>query len=449
MELDMLTAISPIDGRYREKTKELAGYFSEYALIRYRVRVEIEYFITLCELPLPQLQDFDHNLFEPLRDIYRNFTEQDAQRVKDIEKVTNHDVKAVEYFIKEKIDVIGGFPANAKEFIHFGLTSQDINNTSVPLSIKEALEQVYYPMVEELIEQLNDYAEQWKHVPMLAKTHGQPASPTRLGKEIMVFVYRLEEQLRGLKDTPITAKFGGATGNYNAHHVAYPQYDWREFGNKFVSEKLGLEREQWTTQISNYDWLGAIFDAIRRINTIIIDLDRDFWMYISMEYFKQKIKAGEVGSSAMPHKVNPIDFENSEGNMGISNAILQFLAQKLPVSRLQRDLTDSTVLRNFGVPMGHAIIAIQSTLKGLRKLILNEEKLQEDLDNTWAVVAEAIQTILRREAYPNPYEALKALTRTNQKMTEQTIHEFVQGLDVSDDIKEELMAITPSNYTGV
>ena len=449
MELDMLTAISPIDGRYREKTKELAGYFSEYALIRYRVRVEIEYFITLCELPLPQLQDFDHSLFEPLRNIYRNFTEQDAQRVKDIEKVTNHDVKAVEYFIKEKIDVIGGFPANAKEFIHFGLTSQDINNTSVPLSIKEALEQVYYPMVEELIEQLNDYAEQWKQVPMLAKTHGQPASPTRLGKEVMVYVYRLEEQLRGLKDTPITAKFGGATGNYNAHHVAYPQYDWREFGNKFVSDKLGLEREQWTTQISNYDWLGAIFDAMRRINTIIIDLDRDFWMYISMEYFKQKIKAGEVGSSAMPHKVNPIDFENSEGNMGISNAILQFLAQKLPVSRLQRDLTDSTVLRNFGVPMGHTVIAIQSTLKGLRKLILNEEKLQEDLDNTWAVVAEAIQTILRREAYPNPYEALKALTRTNQKMTEQTIHEFIQGLDVSDDIKEELMAITPSNYTGV
>jgi len=449
MELDMLTAISPIDGRYREKTKELAGYFSEYALIRYRVRVEIEYFITLCELPLPQLQDFDHNLFEPLRDIYRNFTEQDAQRVKDIEKVTNHDVKAVEYFIKEKISALSGFATEAKEFIHFGLTSQDINNTSVPLSIKEALEQVYYPMVEELIEQLNDYAEQWKQVPMLAKTHGQPASPTRLGKEVMVYVYRLEEQLRGLKDTPITAKFGGATGNYNAHHVAYPQYDWREFGNKFVSEKLGLEREQWTTQISNYDWLGAIFDAMRRINTIIIDLDRDFWMYISVEYFKQKIKAGEVGSSAMPHKVNPIDFENSEGNMGISNAILQFLAQKLPVSRLQRDLTDSTVLRNFGVPMGHTVIAIQSTLKGLRKLILNEEKLQEDLDNTWAVVAEAIQTILRREAYPNPYEALKALTRTNQKMTEQTIHEFIQGLDVSDEIKEELMAITPSNYTGI
>jgi len=449
MELDVLTAISPIDGRYRNKTQELAGYFSEYALIRYRVRVEIEYFITLCELPLPQLEYFDHKLFEPLRDIYRNFSEQDAARVKEIEQTTNHDVKAVEYFIKEKIDVIGGFPANAKEFIHFGLTSQDINNTSVPLSIKEALEQVYYPMVEELIEQLNDYAEQWKNIPMLAKTHGQPASPTRLGKEIMVFVYRLEEQLRALKDTPITAKFGGATGNYNAHHVAYPQYDWRKFGNKFVSEKLGLEREQWTTQISNYDWLGAIFDAMRRINTIVIDLDRDFWMYISMEYFKQKIKKGEVGSSAMPHKVNPIDFENSEGNMGIANAVLGFLAQKLPVSRLQRDLTDSTVLRNVGVPMGHAVIAIQSTLKGLRKLILNEEKLQEDLDNTWAVVAEAIQTILRREAYPNPYEALKALTRTNQKMTEETIHEFIQGLDVSNDIKEELMAITPSNYTGM
>ena len=458
MELDALTAISPIDGRYRSKTESLAGYFSEYALIRYRVRVEIEYFITLCELPLPQLATVDSNLFEPLRDIYRNFTEQDAQRVKDIEKVTNHDVKAVEYFIKEQIDAAGkngahsalsGFPVEAKEFIHFGLTSQDINNTSVPLSIKEALEQVYYPMVEELIEQLNDYAEQWKNVPMLAKTHGQPASPTRLGKEIMVYVWRLEEQLRGLKDTPITAKFGGATGNYNAHHVAYPQYDWKEFGNNFVSEKLGLEREQWTTQISNYDWLAAIFDAMRRINTIIIDLDRDFWMYISMEYFKQKIKAGEVGSSAMPHKVNPIDFENSEGNMGMANAVLGFLAQKLPVSRLQRDLTDSTVLRNVGVPMGHALIAIQSTLKGLRKLILNEQKLEEDLENTWAVVAEAIQTILRREAYPNPYEALKALTRTNQKMTEETIHAFIQGLDVSDEIKNELMEITPSNYTGI
>ena len=427
----------------------MAGYFSEYALIRYRVRVEIEYFITLCELPLPQLENFNHSLFESLRDIYRNFTEKDAARVKEIEQTTNHDVKAVEYFIKEKIDVLSGFPAEAKEFIHFGLTSQDINNTSVPLSIKEALEDVYCPLVEELIEQLNDYAEQWKNVAMLAKTHGQPASPTRLGKEIMVYVYRLEEQLRGLKDTPITAKFGGATGNYNAHHVAYPQYDWREFGNSFVSEKLGLEREQWTTQISNYDWLGAIFDAMRRINTIIIDLDRDFWMYISMEYFKQKIKAGEVGSSAMPHKVNPIDFENSEGNMGMANAVLQFLAQKLPVSRLQRDLTDSTVLRNVGVPMGHALIAIQSTLKGLRKLILNEEKLEEDLDNTWAVVAEAIQTILRREAYPHPYEALKALTRTNQKMTQQTIHDFIQHLEVSDEVKAELMAITPMNYTGI
>ena len=449
MELDVLTAISPIDGRYRNKTQELAGYFSEYALIRYRVRVEIEYFITLCELPLPQLVHFDHKLFESLRDIYRLFTEQDAARVKEIEQTTNHDVKAVEYFIKEKIDALNGFPVEAKEFIHFGLTSQDINNTSVPLSIKEALEQVYYPMVEELIEQLNDYAEQWKNVPMLAKTHGQPSSPTRLGKEIMVFVYRLEEQLRGLKDIPVTAKFGGATGNYNAHHVAYPQYDWREFGNQFVSEKLGLEREQWTTQISNYDWLGAIFDGMRRINTIIIDLNRDFWMYISMEYFKQKIKAGEVGSSAMPHKVNPIDFENSEGNMGMANAVLGFLAQKLPVSRLQRDLTDSTVLRNVGVPMGHAVIAIQSTLKGLRKLILNEDKLQEDLNNTWAVVAEAIQTILRREAYPHPYEALKALTRTNQKMTEQTIHEFIQQLEVSAEVKEELMAITPSTYTGI
>jgi adenylosuccinate lyase len=448
MELDVLTAISPIDGRYRNKTEQLAGYFSEYALIRYRVRVEIEYFITLCELPLPQLEGFDHNLFEPLRNIYRNFTEENAVRVKEIEKTTNHDVKAVEYFIKEELDKIGNFES-FKEFIHFGLTSQDINNTSVPLSVKEALEQVYCPMVEELIEQLNDYAEQWKNVPMLAKTHGQPASPTRLGKEIMVYVYRLEEQMRGLKEIPITAKFGGATGNYNAHHVAYPQYDWREFGNQFVSEKLGLEREQWTTQISNYDWLGAIFDAMRRINTIIIDLDRDFWMYISMEYFKQKIKAGEVGSSAMPHKVNPIDFENSEGNLGIANAILQFLAQKLPVSRLQRDLTDSTVLRNVGVPMGHALIAVQSTLKGLRKLILNEDKLQEDLDNTWAVVAEAIQTILRREAYPHPYEALKALTRTNQKMTPELIHEFIQGLAVSQDIKDELMAITPMNYTGI
>ena len=444
----MLTAISPIDGRYRGKTEPLAAYFSEYALIRYRVRVEIEYFITLCEIPLPQLSGFDHALFSRLRDIYRLFNEQGAQRVKDIEKVTNHDVKAVEYFIKEEFDKIGGLEAY-KEFIHFGLTSQDINNTSVPLSIKEALEEVFCPQLEELIAQLQQYADEWRDVPMLAKTHGQPASPTRLGKEIMVFVYRLNEQLATLKSCKFTAKFGGATGNYNAHHVAYPLIDWRAFGDKFVSEKLGLQREQYTTQISNYDHLGAIFDAVRRINTVIIDLDRDFWMYISMDYFKQKIKAGEVGSSAMPHKVNPIDYENSEGNLGMANAILQFLAQKLPVSRLQRDLTDSTVLRNVGVPLGHSIIAIQSTLKGLRKLILNEEKLRRDLDDTWAVVAEAIQTILRREAYPHPYEALKALTRTNGKMTETTIREFIDGLQVGDGVKAELRAITPANYTGV
>ena len=454
MDLSLLTAISPIDGRYRSKTEPLAEFFSEYALIRYRIRVEIEYFITLCELPLPQLADFDHSLFEPLRDIYREFTPADAQRVKEIEAITNHDVKAVEYYIKERIDALSGISgeygiSGFKEFIHFGLTSQDINNTSVPLSIKEALAEVYIPLLEDLIEQLHDYAEAWKNVPMLAKTHGQPASPTRLGKEVMVYVYRLEEQLRSLKDTPITAKFGGATGNFNAHHVAYPQYEWCDFGNRFVSEKLGLEREQFTTQISNYDWLGALFDAMRRINTIVIDLDRDFWMYISMEYFKQKIKKGEVGSSAMPHKVNPIDYENSEGNLGIANAILQFLAAKLPVSRLQRDLTDSTVLRNVGVPMGHALIAFQSTLKGLRKLILNEEKLQQDLDHTWAVVAEGIQTILRREAYPNPYETLKALTRTNEGITAETIASFIDTLDVSDAVKDELRAITPSTYTGI
>lgn len=448
MTLDLLTAISPVDGRYRGKAEPLAEYFSEYALIRYRVRVEIEYFITLCELPLPQLADFDTSLFGRLRDIYRMLDEKGAARVKEIEKTTNHDVKAVEYYIKEQFDVIGGLD-KYKEFIHFGLTSQDINNTSVPLSVKEALADVYVPQVRELVEQLRTYAGEWKDVPMLAKTHGQPASPTRLGKEVMVYVYRLEKQLEMLMACPMTAKFGGATGNYNAHNVAYPQYDWKEFGNRFVSEKLGLEREQYTTQISNYDCLAAVFDAISRINTIIIDLDRDFWMYISMEYFKQKIKAGEVGSSAMPHKVNPIDFENSEGNLGMANAVLRFLASKLPVSRLQRDLTDSTVLRNIGVPLGHGIIAVQSTLKGLRKLILNEEAIRADLDNTWAVVAEAIQTILRREAYPHPYEALKALTRTNKKMTEETIHEFVRGLDVSDEVKAELMAITPSNYTGV
>lgn len=448
MSLDTLTAISPIDGRYRGKTEKLADYFSEYALIRYRVRVEIEYFISLCELPLPQLKGFDHSLFERLRDIYRNLDEKDAARVKEIEKTTNHDVKAVEYFIKEEFDKIGGLD-RYKEFVHFGLTSQDINNTSFPLMIKDALTDVYYPAVEELIGQLQTYAEKWKDVAMLAKTHGQPASPTRLGKEIEVYVYRLTEQLKSLKACHFTAKFGGATGNYNAHHVAYPDYDWRKFGDKFVSEKLGLEREQWTTQISNYDHLGSIFDAIRRINTIIIDLDRDFWMYISMEYFKQKIKAGEVGSSAMPHKVNPIDYENSEGNLGLSNAILQFLAAKLPVSRLQRDLTDSTVLRNIGVPLGHSIIAIQSTLKGLRKLILNKEKIDEDLDNTWAVVAEALQTILRREEYPHAYETLKGLTRTNSAITEKTIHDFIKTLDVSDEVKAEMMAVTPHNYTGI
>ena len=448
MELDVLTAESPIDGRYRSKTESLGEYFSEYALIRYRIRVEIEYFITLCELPLPQLAGFNHDLFETLRDIYRNFDEGSAARVKDIEKVTNHDVKAVEYFIKEEFDKIGGLD-NYKEFIHFGLTSQDINNTSVPLSLKEALADVYVPMIEELIAKLEAFAEEWKDVSMLAKTHGQPASPTRLGKEIEVFAYRLREQLSQLRNCKISAKFGGATGNYNAHHVAYPQYDWKVFGNRFVSEKLGLEREQYTTQISNYDNLCAVFDAIKRINTIIIDLDRDFWMYISMEYFKQKIKAGEVGSSAMPHKVNPIDFENSEGNLGIANAVLQFLSMKLPVSRLQRDLTDSTVLRNIGVPLGHGLIAMQSTLKGLGKLILNEEKIYNDLDATWAVVAEAVQTILRREAYPHPYEALKALTRTNQHITAESIHDFVSGLDVSDDVKKEILAITPHNYTGI
>ncbi len=448
MELNALTAVSPIDGRYRSKTQDLASYFSEYALIKYRVRVEIEYFITLCELPLPQLKGFDHSLFERLRDIYRNFSEADAQRVKDIEKVTNHDVKAVEYFIKEELDKIGNFE-DYKEFIHFGLTSQDINNTSVPLTIKDALNEVYYPQVEELIAQLQEYADEWKDIPMLAKTHGQPASPTRLGKEVMVYVYRLTEQLNQLKACKITAKFGGATGNYNAHHVAYPEYDWKAFGNKFVSEKLGLEREQWTTQISNYDNMGAIFDAMKRINTIIIDLDRDFWMYVSMEYFKQKIKAGEVGSSAMPHKVNPIDFENSEGNLGMANAILAFLSQKLPVSRLQRDLTDSTVLRNVGVPMGHMVISIQSTLKGLRKLLLNQDAINRDLDNCWAVCAEGIQTILRREAYPHPYEALKALTRTNAAITAESIRGFIDGLEVSESVKEELRAITPHTYTGL
>ena len=443
-----LDALSPLDGRYAAKVAPLRAYWSEAAFMHHRVQVEVAWLIALSDAGLPELKPFSPAARQRLEAIVQDFSSADAQAIKAFERTTNHDVKAVEYFLKEEFDRIGGLEAY-KEFIHFGLTSQDINNTSVPLSVKEALEEVFYPQVEELIAQLKEYAGEWKDVPMLAKTHGQPASPTRLGKEIEVYVYRLSEQLASLRSCKLTAKFGGATGNFNAHHVAYPQYDWRAFGNRFVNEKLGLEREQWTTQISNYDHLGSVFDAIRRINTVIIDLDRDFWMYISMDYFKQKIKAGEVGSSAMPHKVNPIDYENSEGNLGIANTILQFLAQKLPVSRLQRDLTDSTVLRNVGVPLGHSIIAIQSTLKGLRKLILNEEKLSEDLDNTWAVVAEAIQTILRREAYPHPYEALKALTRTNEKMTEETIHAFIRTLNVSDNVKAELMAITPHNYTGI
>lgn len=448
MELDLLTAVSPIDGRYRSKTEALAPYFSEYALMKYRVRVEIEYFIMLCELPLPQLADCAPSLFPRFRAIYENFSEADAARVKAIESVTNHDVKAIEYFIKEEFDKIGGLEAY-KEFIHFGLTSQDINNTAFPLMLKDSLELVYVPLLQEVIDAVNQRAEEWKDIPMLAKTHGQPASPTRLGKEVRVFGYRLEQQLKQLKAVPLSAKFGGATGNFNAHHVAYPHIDWAAFGNKFVAEKLGLERESFTTQIANYDNLASVFDAMRRIHTILIDLDRDFWQYVSMEYFKQKIKAGEVGSSAMPHKVNPIDFENSEGNLGVANAILEHLSMKLPISRLQRDLTDSTVLRNVGVPMGHALIAFSSTLKGLGKLLLREETLAADLEHNWAVCAEAIQTILRREAYPHPYEALKALTRTNAAITEQSISEFIDTLDVSDEIKAELHKITPHNYTGI
>ena len=447
MELSILTAISPVDGRYRGKVSELAPYYSEFALIQYRVRVEIEYFIALCELPVPQLQGVDKNLFESLRAIYKNFSLEDAETVKNTEKVTNHDVKAVEYFIKGKFDEMG--LSNYKEFIHFGLTSQDINNTSVPMMVKESLANIFIPAVEELIAKLNQFAEDWKEVPMLAKTHGQPASPTRLGKEIKVFAYRLEEQLDMLKTVKYTAKFGGATGNFNAHHVAYPTQDWRAFGNQFVSQYLGLEREQWTTQISNYDHLAAVFDAIKRINTIIIDLDRDFWTYISMEYFKQTIKAGEVGSSAMPHKVNPIDFENSEGNLGISTAILEHLAHKLPVSRLQRDLTDSTVIRNIGVPLAHSLLAISSTMKGLGKLLLNEKAIKADLEGCWNVVAEAIQTILRRENYPKPYETLKELTRTNDVVNEQSIAQFIEGLNVSDEVKAELRAISPYSYTGI
>lgn len=448
MELDILTAVSPIDGRYRSKAEPLANYFSEYALIKYRVFVEIEYFIALCELPIPQLDGFDKTLYPRLREIYKEFTTENAKRVKEIEKVTNHDVKAVEYFIKERFDAIGGLDAY-KEFIHFGLTSQDINNTSVPRSIKEALEEVYYPAVEELISQLKEYALAWENIPMLARTHGQPASPTRLGKEVMVFVYRLETQLAELKRCVISAKFGGATGNFNAHRVAYPGIDWKAFANKFVSENLGLQREQYTTQISNYDNLAALFDAMRRINVIIMDMDKDFWQYISNEFFKQKIKAGEVGSSAMPHKVNPIDFENSEGNLGIANAILDHLSIKLPISRLQRDLTDSTVLRNVGVPMGHMLIAIKSSLVGLRKLLLNEGAIYDELDNCWSVCAEGIQTILRREAYPNPYEALKALTRTNEGINQNTLLQFIDRLDVPENVKEELRAITPHSYTGL
>ena len=448
MELNSLTAVSPIDGRYRSKTQSLDQYFSEFALIRYRVRVEIEYFIALCELPLPQLAAFPHDLFPRLRDIYGTFAEADAARVKEIESVTNHDVKAVEYFIKERFDAIGGLEAY-KEFIHFGLTSQDINNTSVPLSIKEALDDVIIPQLQQLATTLATMADEWADTPMLAKTHGQPASPTRLGKEIKVFEYRLSRQMEMLHACPITAKFGGATGNFNAHHVAYPAIDWRAFGNSFVSQSLGLEREQWTTQISNYDCLAALFDALRRIATIIIDLDRDVWQYISMGYFRQRVKAGEVGSSAMPHKVNPIDFENSEGNLGVANALLTHLAEKLPVSRLQRDLTDSTVLRNVGVPLGHIAIAVQSTLKGLGKLLLNEDALRADLERNWAVVAEAIQTILRREAYPNPYEALKQLTRTGAAISHETISNFIENLDVSEAVKAELRQITPNNYTGI
>ncbi len=447
MKFSALTAISPVDGRYRNKAESLAAYFSEYALIKYRVQVEIEYFITLSEF-LPGLQALATiENKEALRNIYRDFSVEDATRIKEIESVTNHDVKAVEYFIKEKFDLLS--LQEYKEFIHFGLTSQDINNTSVPLSIKDALNEVYFPSLDEVIGMLKQYAEEWSDVSMLAKTHGQPASPTRLGKEVMVFVYRLEQQVKLLKSTPISAKFGGATGNFNAHHVAYPEYDWRAFGNKFVNEVLGLSREEWTTQISNYDNLAAIFDGMKRIDTILIDLCRDFWQYVSMEYFKQKIKAGEVGSSAMPHKVNPIDFENAEGNLGMANAILTHLAMKLPISRLQRDLTDSTVLRNVGVPMAHIEIAFKSLTKGLGKLLLNESALYRDLDNCWAVVAEGIQTILRREGYPKPYEALKALTRTNEGITAESISNFIDTLQVSEAVKAELKAITPHNYTGI
>jgi len=447
MALSSLNAISPIDGRYRSKVEALGNYFSEEALIKYRVLVEVEYFIALCEIPLPQLESVNASVFEDLRAIYRRFSAEDATAIKDIEKVTNHDVKAVEYFIKGKFDALG--LSDYKEFIHFGLTSQDINNTAIPLSIKDAMNDVYVPEYFVLLEKIEALAEDWKEIPMLARTHGQPASPTRLGKEILVFAVRLKEQFNLLNDIPSAAKFGGATGNFNAHKVAYPNIDWKDFGTRFVQEKLGLQHSFPTTQIEHYDHMAALFDALKRINTIIIDIDRDIWTYVSMDYFKQKIKKGEVGSSAMPHKVNPIDFENSEGNLGVANAIFEHLSAKLPISRLQRDLTDSTVLRNAGVPFAHTIIAFKSTHKGLGKLLLNEAKFQQDLENNWAVVAEAIQTILRRENYPNPYEALKGLTRTNEAITQSSISNFIDTLEVSDTIKVELKSISPSNYTGI
>lgn len=445
--LNELNAISPIDGRYRNKTVSLAPFFSEEALIRYRVRVEIEYFIALCELPLPQLTGVNPSLFDSLRSIYTQFTTDDALAIKEIEKTTNHDVKAVEYFIKDTFDKLG--LAKYKEFIHFGLTSQDVNNTAIPLSMKESFERVYLPLLINVVSKLKELSVEWAAIPMLARTHGQPASPTRLGKEFSVFVERLEEQLRQLFNIPFAAKFGGATGNYNAHHVAYPQVDWKKFGTSFVEETLGLHHSFPTTQVEHYDHMAAFFDCLKRINTILIDLDRDVWTYVSMDYFKQKIKAGEIGSSAMPHKVNPIDFENSEGNLGIANAIFEHLAAKLPLSRLQRDLTDSTVLRNIGVPIGHTLIGFEATLKGLNKLLLNPSKLADDLERNWAVVAEAIQTILRREGYPNPYEALKGLTRTNEQMNKETIHKFIETLEVSATVKKELLQITPSNFVGI
>ena len=447
MQFSFLKAVSPVDGRYRQKTEKYAGFFSEYALIRYRVIVEIEYFIALCEIPLKHLESVPSEALAKLREISADFSDADALRVKDFEKITNHDVKAVEYFIREKFDELK--LGNFKEFIHFGLTSQDINNTSVPLSVKDALAEVYYPETEKLLQKLYQFADQWRDVAMLAKTHGQPASPTRLGKEIKVFATRLETQLQQLRNVPVSGKFGGATGNFNAHAVAYPTIDWKVFADNFLNDKLGLQREQWTTQISNYDNLASLFDAMKRVNTILVDLCRDIWTYISMDYFKQKIKAGEVGSSAMPHKVNPIDFENAEGNLGMANAVLEFLAAKLPVSRLQRDLTDSTVLRNVGVPFAHTLIATQSLLKGLEKLLLNETAIYRDLDNAWAVVAEGIQTILRRENYPDPYNALKGLTRTNEQINETSIREFIDTLNVDDTVKDELRRITPRNYTGL